>query len=403
MAESNNRNINAAKFSPHVSALVNQFIPENIRVNHPKFVQFVQVYLNYLETQHGAAYYQNTLPQQRNLDTQDERFLRQIENEIGLFAPRKYLADPRIFYNEVVDLWRSKGSEEAIKTFFRLFLDDPVEVRYPWDYVLKPSDGRWIRDSLLRVTMIRGNGEDFVGQKIRQLEEFGEATVTKVERKVYADGIIFELYLVPDLIVGNFREYNTIVLAGDVQRGPQAEIYRSVSGINVVDGGSGFQIGDQIKLGEAYNGFTFTAFVDGVDEATGAITSVSVSDFGSGNTPIHVRDGQAGQTGFFLIDFDLHRTDALPDLVKEPDKLRIFDSVKVGIDLVEKDIGKGIIDTPIAQEIFTRQVEYFRTFEDQARPVSFGIATNQNFTADYFAEDYVGDGRSFVGGTGSIT
>ena len=136
-------NNNSTQYSPFVSSLIDSFVPDQIRANYPDLIAFIAAYLDFLETTHESGYYQNTLPQQRDIQTQEEEFLRRIEKEIGLFVPREYEATPRVFYNKISELWRSKGSREAVETFFRLFLNDTVQVRFPWDFVLKPSDGRW--------------------------------------------------------------------------------------------------------------------------------------------------------------------------------------------------------------------------------------------------------------------
>jgi hypothetical protein len=148
--------------SPFVATLIDQFVPDHIRANFPQLINFVAAYLDYLEESNESGYFQNTLPQQRDIRTQDHQFLRRIEQEIGLFVPQEYEADPLLFYDKISELWRAKGSREAIETFFRLFLNDTVQVRFPWDSVLKPSDGRWQSPEKLRVSLISGNPNDLL-------------------------------------------------------------------------------------------------------------------------------------------------------------------------------------------------------------------------------------------------
>ena len=293
----NNKNKN--QISAHVTSLIGSFIPEHIRNQNPKLIAFIQAYLEFLEFSSGAGYFQNTLPEQRNIEFQEESFLRQIESEIGLFVPREYEASPRVFYNKISELWRSKGSQEAIELFFRLFSDDVVEIRYPWDSVLKPSDGRWIIDNKLRISLISGDVNDFLGQQIFQIEQFASSRVEKLEQRVYSDGIIFELSLVIQDTVGEFIEGNTITVPGTSTK---AEIYRSVKEISVIDGGSGYKENESIVL-EGYEGNTFLAYIKSVDEQ-GSIQTVGISNFGSGNTPKHIIE----QTNlpFYFEDFLLY-------------------------------------------------------------------------------------------------
>ena len=294
------------ELSPHVSALLDEFVPEHVRHEYPQLIRFIEAYFNYLEDEHRSGYFANTLSDQRDPALQDEAFLDSIQNELGLFVPRKFESDPRKFYNNIIDLWRSKGSREAIETFFRLLLDDEIVVRFPFDKVLKPSDGRFVIERKLRVSMISGNGFDFIGREIRQSENLGIAKVSKVERKVYSTDVIFELSLVVDEIVGEFVDRDEIfVLDTDLR----AEIYRSVTGLRITDPGSGYEIGDRIRL-KQFEGATFVAFVSNVDE-DGGILNVSLSNFGAGNTPLHIVETNPRNERVYLEDYVLisHATD----------------------------------------------------------------------------------------------
>ena len=301
--------------SPFVSSLLDSFVPNHIRANYPNLVEFISAYLDYLENVHGSGYYQNAIPEQRNIDLQEEQFLRRIEQEIGLFIPREYEATPRLFYKKISDLWAAKGSTEAIETFFRLFLNDTVQIRYPWDSVLKPSDGTWNEPSKLRVSIIRGDGYDFVSKNIRQVEEYGVANVTRVEKKEYADQIIYELTIFKSQIYGEFKVGNRIVTEDQEL---EAEIYNSVTSLNVLSPGAGYKVGDRIRL-IGRSRITFEGRVTTTDNS-GGISSVQVIDAGSGTTPNHIYNVQ-GSGRYFFDQFkifqyvDGNRTLALGDNV----------------------------------------------------------------------------------------
>jgi hypothetical protein len=277
--------------------MIDSFVPDHIRANYPDLIAFVGAYLDFLETTHESGYYQNTLPQQRDIESQEEEFLRRIEKEIGLFVPREYEASPRLFYNKISELWRAKGSREAVETFFQLFLNDTVQVRFPWDSVLKPSDGRWQSPEKLRVSLISGNPNDLANQRIQQIEEYGFTTVKKIERKVYADQTIYELTLSRGETIGNFVVGNRIITE---DRSVVAEIYNSVSNVVIESSGSGYEIGDRIRL-EGRSRISFEARVTNVN-TNGGIAEIVILDFGSGTTPNHILEVQ-GSGRFFLNRF----------------------------------------------------------------------------------------------------
>jgi hypothetical protein len=380
--------------SPYVSALLEKFVPEHIRANYPQFVDFVRAYFDFLEETHGSGYYQNTLPQQRDIRTQEQEFLSLIQKEIGLFVPREYAASPAVFYDRISDLWRSKGSEDAIRTFFRLFLDDAVEIYYPWNQVLKPSDGRWIVEDKIRVVMISGNGEDFEGRIIQQLGSDSSARVDRVERKVYTDGIIFELTLVKGSQNGEFDSRERIIADG----GLEAEIYRSLSDIQILSGGTGYRRGDRIRV-EGFEGFTFTAYVSGVEENTGAITDVRISNYGAGNTPDVVLDSN-NPPQYYFEDFLLYRTS---------------DGVLVGPSINLGNITAYLRDTQIELPVVNNEIIVEGRVEEIIIPLdelklvipgrteNTEIAVDVTFTSPVFEIDTVnGSGAQFLLAFGSV-
>jgi len=314
---------NFKNHSPFVATLIDQFVPDHIRANYPQLIAFIEAYLGYLEESNESGYFQNALPQQRDIRTQEKEFLRRIEQEIGLFVPREYEATPLLFYDKISELWRSKGSQEAIETFFRLFLNDTVQIRFPWDFVLKPSDGRWEAPRKLRVSIIRGDANDFASKRVQQIEEYGLATVTKVERKVYADQTIFELTILRGNTVGNFKVGNRITTE---DRSVEAEIYNSVSDIVVETPGTNYEVGDRIRL-EGRSRISFEARVSEVN-GSGGITDVDIIDFGSGTTPNHIFNVQ-GSGKFYLDNFTVFQ------YLEDNRELDLGDNLDISEDSIE--------------------------------------------------------------------
>jgi hypothetical protein len=282
--------------TPNISALIDGLFPDHIVASYPRLIEFAKVFFEYLDKENKASYYQNSISYQRDIREQDTEFLEYIQRELGILSQSKFAADPKVFYDNISQIWKSKGSEESIKTFFRLFLNDEVEIFYPWESVLIPSDGRWIVDTVLRVSALNGNPEDFVGKRIFQVASDAQAVVNKVERKIYSDGIIYELQLIPSTIAGTFVQNKTIY----VDENLTAEVYRSVNGLIIENPGSGYKVGDKITLA-GYEGMTFTAFVSSVD-SNGGILGTTLTDFGSGNTPLSVIATNTSSQ-YFLIDF----------------------------------------------------------------------------------------------------
>ena len=59
--------------------------------------------------------------------------------------------DKRKLLKSIKDLYRSKGSKKGHKLFFRILLDEEVDITYPTKDMLRVSAGKWSDDSILRI------------------------------------------------------------------------------------------------------------------------------------------------------------------------------------------------------------------------------------------------------------
>jgi hypothetical protein len=75
---------------------------------------------------------------------------------------------------------------------------------------------------------------------------------------------------------------------------------------------------------------------------------------------------------------------------------RSFDDAASAGDAVAKDISKALSDSATASDNFTRVVGYNRSFADTATQSDSGVVLNQDYVSGfYFADDYVGIKRTF--------
>jgi len=59
--------------------------------------------------------------------------------------------DKRKLLKSIKDLYRAKGSKKGHKLFFRILLDEEVDITYPTKDMLRVSAGKWSDDSILRI------------------------------------------------------------------------------------------------------------------------------------------------------------------------------------------------------------------------------------------------------------
>jgi len=135
----------------NISSFIDDLVPEHIATEYPELIDFIKVYTLYLEHSNKSAFYLNQLDHQRDIDMIEEELLTELQSEIGVPIPRSFAASPRIFYRHLVEFYKSRGTPESIISFFKLIYDDNVEIYFPKEDMLIPSDGKWFdqKDSIL--------------------------------------------------------------------------------------------------------------------------------------------------------------------------------------------------------------------------------------------------------------
>jgi hypothetical protein len=85
----------------------------------------------------------NNVLEQRDIDTIRSSYLEMIQKEIAASIPRSMQSDKKLLYKNIAQFYRERGSVESIKVFFRLLLNDEVEIKYPGEQMLIPSSGNY--------------------------------------------------------------------------------------------------------------------------------------------------------------------------------------------------------------------------------------------------------------------
>lgn len=124
-------------------SIVDDVLPAHVVANYPELVNAVKHYADFLQNINKSGYYLNSIDLQRDIDRVEEEFLNQLQKEIGVTIPRQFATDPRKFYKRISDFYQSRGTSDSIKSFFKLLFDDNVELYYPKDDMLIPSDGKY--------------------------------------------------------------------------------------------------------------------------------------------------------------------------------------------------------------------------------------------------------------------
>lgn len=235
----------ASEIYRKLSSQIAQSFPEHIREDGPKFVEFIKAYFEYLEQTQKGGDANRGLYDYMDIDRTLDDFVEYFHREFLVNIPRSVAADKRLLTKYIRDYYRSRGSEESCKFLFRALFDEEIDFYYPGDDILRTSDGRWVKETTIRGTLITGNPDDIDGRQVTGATSGATARVQEI-LSIIASGITI-IQLTVENVSGTFVE-DEIVSDGF---GNSIRIFNavgSISGVNPIDGGALHQTGDLVTL-----------------------------------------------------------------------------------------------------------------------------------------------------------
>ena len=142
------------------------------------FLDFLEKYYEWMEINGNALHLSKNLKNYQDVDTTSLDFLHGLQKETMAKLPKELYVDPSDPNNRVsiqntikniIRFYGAKGTERAYQYLFRLVLGTEVGFYYPRTDMLRPSDGKWIQNYTIRITVptnSTGTGFDFLNQKI---------------------------------------------------------------------------------------------------------------------------------------------------------------------------------------------------------------------------------------------
>ena len=156
----------ANKVYKKISPLVEQQFPEYIRENGPRFVAFMEAYYEYLEQSGKSIDAIRTLNDNQDIDRTVTEFVEYFRKQYALSIPKTALADKRLIVKHIREFYRSRGSQKSFKFLFHILFGSDVNFYYPGEDILRTSDGRWIRETVLAVEKRTGILTDLDGRVV---------------------------------------------------------------------------------------------------------------------------------------------------------------------------------------------------------------------------------------------
>ena len=134
-----------------ISSLESSQFPEFIRDEGPKFVSFLKAYYEFLEQDGGAVRAARSIGDNQDIDRTVDSFVEYFRREFMLSIPKSTLADKRLLTKHIREFYRTRGSQESYRFLFRALYDKEIDFYYPGEDILRASDGRWVKETVIRL------------------------------------------------------------------------------------------------------------------------------------------------------------------------------------------------------------------------------------------------------------
>lgn len=269
----------------NISVLVGNHFPDFYKEQGNTFIEFVKEYYNWAQESNNFVYYSRNLLEYRDIDKTIDSFL--------VHFKEKYLYNAPVFYDKTrsnvknsLDFYSTKGTRQGTELLFKeVWSLSDVDVYYPGDDILKPSDGEWVVPVYLEVS-ISSKTKTFLGSRIFGSVSGASAFVNGIARKSIK-GKFFDVLFLAD-VDGSFTFNELVTSDGNLNECPS--IIGSLTEVSIETGGSGFSVGDTVDVISDRRGKLGKARVDAVLESTGKVAFTLITGgtgYGS-NTEVKV-------------------------------------------------------------------------------------------------------------------
>lgn len=145
------RNIETAKASG--------LFPETINENAGLFISFIEKYYEYINSIGLPSRELSSITSDKDIDRASNEYLTQIQSLIARNVPESTILDKTSLYRIILQYYRTRGSEDSIYAFFKLFFDEMITIFYPRDYLfeLSQGSGEWRDVDFSLVRTVEGN------------------------------------------------------------------------------------------------------------------------------------------------------------------------------------------------------------------------------------------------------
>lgn len=304
-----------------IPALENR-IPEFARESYPRFVQYITDYLSWLEQDDNFLSIVNDWRHNMEPSNDVEPYVTAILTDLGFTSEQNLTVPKSTMIHLMREFYLARGTESSFRFLFRALFNSDVSIRYPREDMLIPSYASYgtrhfiytsaanrntraaidlfnyvkqyggtlvgaaseTEAAIEDITIVYGAGTPYLQIEILEpLTQFdvGEQVLIKGETQIF-EQVMPVLRIKVQNAGSGYRVGDVIYPVGPSMPGRAtvaSVVTGGVTGIQIVDGGKGYKVGDRLTASSMDNGFGFAASVKAVD-AQGAITEIRISSKG---------------------------------------------------------------------------------------------------------------------------
>lgn len=252
--------------------------PHLTSISDSGVAEILRAYYNWCDAVGNVQNSIYTYPDNINSTDANSLFLDYLMEQFIDAIPSNVVVDKRILIPHILDLWRTKGTEEGVKLLFRIMFDKEPSISYPKEQILRSSDGIWEKDTHMRLNFIGENADRLEGKLIVGQTSGARAVVQSVQPAQIGDESD-ALYVLIEGANGTFLA-DEIVYTPYIDPPLNARVYGITASYQIVNAGSGYEEGDRIiTTQDPVKGSNISAVVYSVD-FDGRITGISITNSG---------------------------------------------------------------------------------------------------------------------------
>lgn len=126
------------------SSRVGDVLPSYLREDSNEFIQFIEEYYRFLNSEGLPSREIAYISDVRDIDGMSLKYIDAIGAEIAKNVPNAPKISRVDLYKKIINYYNTRGTEDSVILFFKIFFDEMIEVYYPKYDILKPSDGEWV-------------------------------------------------------------------------------------------------------------------------------------------------------------------------------------------------------------------------------------------------------------------